>query len=180
MGGHQSTPNDTTSPKISPPSPEDWVNALAVLLAVTLVYHVLRKCFRKMTGSTTITFAFHHKTNDGEEIRVVGNVEELGHWDCKRTAGKMKLNNKHRDDPVWVSRVDLKLPPAHQPLEYKYVLMKDNKFKEWEPCANRVLRDKSANDGGELILHQSWGGHDKACSTPFWGGNAMTQPLMGG
>jgi len=162
-----------------------------VVLAFSLVWYILRKCVRKMNGTTTVTFAFHHKTKVGEEVRVAGNAKGLGQWDPNRAA-PMKLIDKQKDDPVWVAHLDLKFP-LDQPLEYKYVLMTSEgvqkKFKEWEPCANRVLRDKSAKDGDALILHQCWGGRDKVChdkapSPPGYGDlvgcNAMTQPLIGG
>jgi hypothetical protein len=156
---------------------------IALVLALYLVFYIVRKCFRKMTGETAVWFAFHHKTKVNEEVRVVGNVEELGKWDPHR-APPMKCIMGQGDGPVWVTRVDLQFPKKNKPIEFKYVLMtrEGNRkvFKEWEPCSNRVLHKSAKNGGNTISLHHEWGGRDKECNAPFWGGNAMTQPLMGG
>jgi len=167
-------------------------NYIFMVLGLTLLlyccYSLLRQCVRKMLGTTRVTFAFHHKVNVGEEIRVVGNTKKLGQWDTNRAA-PMKLIGDP-DDPVWMGHLDLNFP-LRQPLEYKYVLMTPAtwshgaRLKEWEPCANRVLRDNSARDGNALILHQYWGGRDKVCrdKVPDYGHlvscNPLTQPLIG-
>jgi len=167
---------------------------LGLALLLYMLSRFLSQCVRKMNGTTRVTFAFHHKVNVGEEVRVVGNVSKLGQWDPNRAA-PMKVMNMGRgqtDDPVWVGHVDLTFP-LHQPLEYKYVLMTcptgshGTRLKEWEPCANRVLRDKNgARDGDALILHQYWGGRDKVChdKVPDYGDlvgcNPLTQPLIAG
>lgn len=161
------------------------VDYLFIWLGFFLLMYILRQCFRKMFGTTRVTFAMHYRTNDGEEIRVVGNQWKLGQWDPNRAA-PMTLMNKHTNDPVWVGYVDLDFP-LRQPLEYKYVLLNSatgshgTRFKEWEPCANRILRDKSP-EHSTVILHQYWGGHDahKVPHGDLVGCNPLMQPLIGG
>lgn len=170
----------------------EYMNVAVIVLAALAICYLVRKCIRKLQGVTSVTFAFHHETKDGEEIMVVGNVAELGGWDTNQAAA-MKLIRNKIGDPIWTLKVDLTFSPE-QPLEYKYVLMKceggQRQLKEWEPCMNRVLREKTAEDGGALILHNSWGGHIKDCKDPFLAGQftktvdcmspPLTHPLIGG
>lgn len=166
------------------------IDYLGMVLALIFLFYCIRQFVRKMFGTTRVTFAFHHKINAGEEIRVVGNASKLGNWDPNRAA-PMKLMNKHSHDPVWVGHLDLNFP-LRQPLEYKYVVMncatwnQAPRMKEWEPCANRVLRHNTGRDENALTLHQSWGGrenfsHDKI---PDYGDiagciNPLAHPLIG-
>lgn len=99
---------------------DDFLQIAFAVLALTFVWYILKKCVRKMNGTTTVTFVFHHKTKVGEEVRVVGNTKELGKWDPQRTVSMKLIDQK--DDPVWVAHLDVKFPLA-QPIEYKYVLM---------------------------------------------------------
>lgn len=186
MGAHNSIQNGQNGTENSTfkGNSDDFMQIAFVVLGLTMLWYVLRKCVRKMNGTTTVTFIFHHKTQVGEEVRVVGNTKGLGQWDPKHTIPMKFIDQK--DDPVWVAHLDVKFP-LDQSLEYKYVLMMSEggqkKFKEWEPCANRVLRDKRETDADGMILHQRWGGRDTKASNPFAdlvGCNAMTQPLIGG
>lgn len=201
---HPGTVTEKPTESTEPMTTDEWVNHLKetmpsfkghesdyffAMLGLILLSYFLYCLLRKMRGTTRVTFTFHHKVNDGEEIRVVGNAKKLGQWDPTRAA-PMKLMHKQTDDPVWVGYVDLNFP-LHQPLEYKYVVMtcatyKDGpRLKEWEPCANRFLREKSAKDGDALTLHQSWGGRNKKAQdkVPDFADivscNPLKQPLMG-
>eukprot|EP00746_Dinoflagellata_sp_MGD_P009296 gnl/MRDRNA2_/MRDRNA2_118842_c0_seq1.p1 gnl/MRDRNA2_/MRDRNA2_118842_c0~~gnl/MRDRNA2_/MRDRNA2_118842_c0_seq1.p1 ORF type:complete len:228 (-),score=28.15 gnl/MRDRNA2_/MRDRNA2_118842_c0_seq1:222-821(-) len=198
MGAHHSHPHRTVAEKMKIHA-EEWFDHLIetmpsfeghesdyafAVLGMIFLYCLLRQCVRKMFGTTRVTFAFHHKVNPGEEIRVVGNARKLGKWDPNRAAPMRLINDP--DDPVWMGHLDLNFP-LRQPLEYKYVVMTRGtwshgaRFKDWEPCANRVLRDKRATDGDAVILHQYWGGRDKVHDKvpDHVGCNPLSQPLMG-
>merc|ERR1719160_109293 len=87
----------------------------------------------------------------GEEIRVVGNVAALGHWDPNKAAAMQWI-----DGHVWVTTVELEFPPASsgKSLEYKYVLMSDGEVNKWESCENRrlCLVEKCSS----LVCHNIW------------------------
>jgi len=185
MGNTQSDKTSSTFLGAEKGHSEDHL--FLIIIAVIFVlwaFYLLRKCFRKMAGSKSITFTFHHQVKKGEEVRVLGNVPELGKWDTNR-APPMRLIDGHTNDPVWVSTVDVTFPTNG--LEYKYVLVTRQGGRqihvEWEPCANRVLR---APNEDALTLHQAWGGRDFADKAPsFVAGKTpdctvLTQPLIGG
>lgn len=186
MGHKHSTQNENENLPVHLNGPGDYLNLTMIALALVIFSLILlwvRKIVRKKSGAKTLTFAFHHNTKDGEQVRVVGNVKELGNWNASRGA-KLKLVKQEGDDPVWVTQIDVMFPP-NQPIEYKYVLMTcegwRTKFKEWEPCSNRVLDGK--NDGGAVTLHQCWGGRDTVGKSLVVGKGPMdylTQPLIGG
>lgn len=91
-----------------------------------------------------IVFYVSCQTNYGEEVRVVGNHWELGHWDPSR-APRMTWTDNH----VWVASISL---PVGEPLEYKYVITgSDGQAKTWEPCENRILHRRNGSDGTLLM-----------------------------
>jgi hypothetical protein len=103
-------------------------------------------------GVATTTFSVPYQTSFGEQIVVVGNVEALGEWDPTKAA-VMRWTDGH----IWVTTVDLELPPAAsgKTLEYKYVLMSHGRMKCWEECENRSLCQ--ARSGSSLVCNNIWG-----------------------
>lgn len=102
----------------------------------------------------TFSLTFNRKMEYDEEIRVVGNVGVLGHWD-PRCAAPMRCTGGN----VWVATVDLAIPStgSDEPVEYKYVLMLRGQAKGWEQCANRTLGQSPP--GSTLVSHNIWGSH---------------------
>ena len=74
-----------------------------------------------------VKFKFKYPKNPGEEIRVTGNTESLGKWDTE-IAPKLYYNSKKQ---IWKTKIKIKIPSSFN-LEYKYLIFKDNKLKEWE------------------------------------------------
>lgn len=181
---------DTKAPNKLTPQADDYLalTIIALTWAFALTVYAcyrLKKYLRK--NITTVTFSVTYKTNRHEEVRVVGNVAELGKWDPKMAAPMKLVDKTQNNDPVWVGHVDLKFPPGDEPLEYKYVIMSSEgqanrnlkEIKAWEQCYNRKVVQKTAYDGGPLIRHDCWGNSEKVCRPPFWTANPMHQPLMG-
>jgi hypothetical protein len=117
--------------------------------------------------TVTVTFSVPYQTCFGEEIRVIGNVAALGQWDPS-AAPAMQWTDGH----VWVTTVDLELPPAAsgkenqepstgKPLEYKYVLMSHGQVNRWESCLNRCL--SHPNCGSSLVCHNVWNDVNSIC-----------------
>lgn len=102
-------------------------------------------------GTVQVTFTVPYETVIGEEIRVVGNVPELGQWDVEQAA-MMAWREGH----VWVATVEIRVPAEDfcRPLEYKYVLMSNGTLKMWESGENHFLRPPRS--GSMLVLDECW------------------------
>ena len=73
----------------------------------------------------TITFKVKYETVLGQEVRLVGNIEELGSWDPKKSI-LMTTNNDIY--PYWISTQEI-TGPIGMGILYKY-LVYDNHFKK--------------------------------------------------
>ena len=69
-----------------------------------------------------VQFKYECEIKEEEEIRIVGNKEELGNWDLNK-AEPLFLSNIN----VWKSRENIELP-INNTVEYKYVIFKNNIF----------------------------------------------------
>ena len=72
--------------------------------------------------------------NEGEEIRIVGNKEELGNWDYN-ISKKLHLTKNN----TWVSDEKFRFP-INTTIEYKYVIFKNDQFLKWEELPYNVNR----------------------------------------
>lgn len=80
--------------------------------------------------------------NIGEEIRIVGDVPELGNWDPTKAE---KLITSKADFPIWKSKENIKVKQNCE-ICYKYVIFENGKFKQWEEIPlnqNRTLNIKN-------------------------------------
>ena len=85
----------------------------------------------------TFHFETRKLTNYGDSLYVVGNHELLGDWDYKKG---LELKTNKDDYPIWKS-IDFETDDYKDiiDLEYKYVLVKENKKVYWENGNNRKL-----------------------------------------
>ena len=83
-------------------------------------------------------FQFKYLCNlkEGEEVRVVGSIEELGNWDIKKSE---KLMFSKLDIPIWKSKENIKIP-QNSTFEYKYVIYKNGNFDRWENIPSHINR----------------------------------------
>jgi alpha-amylase len=99
-------------------------------------------------GDGTAAFGVHATTEWGENIRLVGDLPQLGGWD---PAAALPLSSA--DYPVWKREVTL--PPGTR-FEYKYLRVRDGQSGvTWESGANRTATVPS---GGVLTLNDTWRG----------------------
>ena len=81
-----------------------------------------------------VQFKYECLIAEGEEVRIVGNKEELGNWDINQ-AEKLSISNIN----VWKSRENIEIP-INTTVEYKYVIFKNDKFERWEELPNNENR----------------------------------------
>jgi len=104
------------------------------------------------SNTVSVTFRVKCQTAFGDEVRVIGNVSELGQWDPSNAA-KMQWTDGH----MWVATVDLECPltTSGNPLEFKYVLISNGNLNSWECGENRVLPHLCS--GSEVVCNDVWG-----------------------
>ena len=102
---------------------------------------------------TEIKFKYIYKAEEGEDVRVVGNIEKLGNWDCELA---FKLINSEKDKDIWISKTNMKIP-INFDLEYKYILFKDGIFEKWEKLPYNKNRSINIPDIGKYILYDAEG-----------------------
>ena len=83
-----------------------------------------------------ISFKCKYETSFGEELFIIGNIEELGSWETSK-AIKMKTNKS--EYPIWYSTSNF-ICPVGMEIFYKYITKKQNKLNEtittWEELPN--------------------------------------------
>lgn len=83
-----------------------------------------------------ISFKCKYETSFGEELFIIGNIEELGSWETSK-AIKMKTNKS--EYPIWFSTSNF-ICPVGMEIFYKYITKKQNKLNEtittWEELPN--------------------------------------------
>lgn len=72
----------------------------------------------------------------GEDIRIVGDIPELGNWDPNKSE---KLITSKTDFPIWKSKENIKVKQNSE-INYKYVIFQDGKFSKWEQIPNDLNR----------------------------------------
>ena len=72
----------------------------------------------------------------GEDIRIVGDIPELGNWDPNKAE---KLITSKTDFPIWKSKENIKVKQNSE-INYKYVIFQNGKFSKWEQIPNNLNR----------------------------------------
>ncbi len=72
----------------------------------------------------------------GEEIRIVGDIKDLGNWDPNKS---QKLITNKFDYPLWKSKENIKVKQNSE-INYKYLIFQNGKFKRWEEIPNNKNR----------------------------------------
>jgi len=88
------------------------------------------------------------KTKFGEQIYIVGSINELGNWDPKKSIGPMKCPNW----PEW--EIEIKLPPKRI-IEFKFIVKDEKGNIKWESGNNRIINTSTQyNTNLEFIFNQ--------------------------
>lgn len=80
----------------------------------------------------TVKFSLNYQTSPGQNIYILGNIDQLGSW--KRNVFKLKWSEGH----IW--KGSLNLSRSVNTFEYKFVCASDDQsYKRWEEGINRVF-----------------------------------------
>lgn len=95
-----------------------------------------------------VDFQVKCQTEPGEDVRIVGTSFRLGDWSPERG---IRLTTNSSTYPLW--RADSIVLPAHEALEYKYVVVRAASGEvQWEDCANRPVPTISPTGHGQDIV----------------------------
>ncbi|XP_009884794.1 PREDICTED: starch-binding domain-containing protein 1 [Charadrius vociferus] len=93
-----------------------------------------------------VTFRVHYITHsDAQLIGVTGDHECLGQWHSY-------IPLKYDKDGFWSESVSL---PVDTKVEWKFILVENEKVRRWEECGNRTL----VTEHEDKIVQQWWGHH---------------------
>lgn len=96
----------------------------------------------------TVRFKYIYENEKDEDVRVVGNLDNLGNWNINE-AIKLSLNPKQIG--IWKTRVKIKVPISFA-LEYKYLIFKNNTFLRWEVIQNNRNRTVQLHEKNAFVL----------------------------
>ena len=96
---------------------------------------------------------FHCKmtTEFGEDVRIVGSIDELGNWDPSHA---IKLITTSQLYPIWKTESRIKLSKPPPTIEYKYLIFKGQSFIRWENLPSDVNRRLDVRNGKFLIENE--------------------------
>ena len=80
-----------------------------------------------------IVFQMKYNTLPGEDLGVIGSIEELGMWDQNK-ALKLVWNNGN----VWKTKINFNFSRTNS-FEFKFIFISNGKVKQWEDGSNRKL-----------------------------------------
>ena len=104
--------------------------------------------------SCTVKFKVNCKTNYGESICLIGNLEVLHSWDISNPIELTSFNYSERT-PAWETE-DLTLP-GNSIMEYKFYIKTLNGKTKWEWTSKRDNRKLKLEPGKHLIIYVTFG-----------------------
>jgi hypothetical protein len=110
---------------------------------------------------SSIKFKCVFNTSFGQELRIVGNIEELGTnffiKGCWEPEKSMKMETNSQIYPTWTSSCEITLPKGVSIL-YKYIIYdKKHKVYIWESLPNNINRKYQAVSPGLTTINDHQG-----------------------
>jgi hypothetical protein len=97
-----------------------------------------------------LTFKCKYVTSYGDELRIVGNIEELGRWDPTKALLMITNNESY---PIWTSTQDI-TGPVGMEIFYKYIIYNpSNNSYKWEELENNDNRKHIIASSGMFIIN---------------------------
>jgi hypothetical protein len=96
----------------------------------------------------TIIFKSKFSTNYGENLRIVGNIEELGSWEPNKS---IEMTTNKDTFPIWQSSTEI-TGPVGMEIIYKYVIEKEGNY-IWENLKNNQNRKFTISNSGIFIIN---------------------------
>lgn len=109
----------------------------------------------KMNVSIVIKFGVKFETKFGQELKVVGNIPELGSWNVDNG-----ITMRWTEGSFWTAEISIAPNNKVYNIEYKYVLTNSSSSSGghiWEPGKNHSVQ-VSSETLRELQLTDAWGG----------------------
>ncbi|KAJ1610992.1 starch binding domain containing protein [Cryptosporidium canis] len=107
----------------------------------------------KMNVSIIVKFGVKFETKFGQELRVVGNIPELGNWNVDNG-----VTMRWTEGSFWTASISIIPKTKLDNIEYKYVLTSGSSSAHtWEPGKNHSVQI-SSETLRELQLTDAWGG----------------------
>ena len=109
-------------------------------------------------------------TVTGQNVYLVGSIQELGNWDPTKALGPFSAANY----PTWTMNT-IYLPP-HDTIQYKYIIKDGSGNVTWEPGNNHIYVTPNTGTGS---VNDNWGGGNAAAKKdPANGGSVVKLPIV--
>ena len=84
-----------------------------------------------------IVFEMKYQTQMGQELGILGNLNELGNWNQDNA-----LRMQWTDGNVWIKEIG----GNNDNIEYKFIFIVNNRVQRWEDGGNRILNLKEIKE----------------------------------
>ena len=84
-----------------------------------------------------IVFEMKYQTQMGQELGILGNLNELGNWNQDNA-----LRMQWTDGNIWKKEIEGK----NDNIEYKFIFIVNNRVQRWEDGGNRILNLKEIKE----------------------------------
>ena len=84
-----------------------------------------------------IVFEMKYQTQMGQELGILGNLNELGNWNQDNA-----LRMQWTDGNIWIKEIE----GNNDNIEYKFIFIVNNKVQRWEDGGNRILNLKEIKE----------------------------------
>ena len=97
--------------------------------------------------NASLSFRVKYKTEFGQLLYIIGNIEELGQWDPSKAKPMFTNNDLY---PTWKLKKELNCPLGMD-IYYKYIIKDKNKI-IWEDLGQNRNRHITVSSPGNLII----------------------------
>lgn len=111
----------------------DYANQSLPLPAIKFNKDMGIQLLKKQLKIDYIVFQMKYNTLPGEDLGVIGSIEELGMWDQNK-ALKLTWNSGN----IWKTKINYNFTRANS-FEFKYIFISNGRVKQWEDGSNRKL-----------------------------------------
>ena len=111
----------------------DYANQSLPLPTIKFNNDIGIQLLKKQLKIDYIVFQMKYNTLPGEDLGVIGSIEELGMWDQNK-ALKLSWNSGN----IWKTKINYNFTRANS-FEFKYIFISNGRVKQWEDGSNRKL-----------------------------------------
>lgn len=111
----------------------DYANQSLPLPTIKFNNDIGVQLLKKQLKIDYIVFQMKYNTLPGEDLGVIGSIEELGMWDQNK-ALKLSWNSGN----IWKTKINYNFTRANS-FEFKYIFISNGRVKQWEDGSNRKL-----------------------------------------